>query len=147
MAEAQGLYQKALKTVQKHQMIQRGDTVAAGVSGGADSVAMLDFFYHLRERMPLQITVCHLNHQLRGEESDRDEAFVRELAERYRLPFLGKRVDAAAWAGAGRTASSRAAVRVHAQMRLFMGQSSFVKAPKWSYPPASAPAGRDWRRN
>ncbi len=102
MAEAQGLYQKALKTVQKHQMIQRGDTVAAGVSGGADSVAMLDFFYHLRERMPLQITVCHLNHQLRGEESDRDEAFVRELAERYRLPFLGKRVDAAAWAGAHR---------------------------------------------
>ena len=83
MAEAQGLYQKALKTVQKHQMIQRGDTVAAGVSGGADSVAMLDFFYHLRERMPLQITVCHLNHQLRGAASARGEAFVRELAERY----------------------------------------------------------------
>ena len=53
MAEAQGLYQKALKTVQKHQMIQRGDTVAAGVSGGADSVAMLDFFYHLGEKFSI----------------------------------------------------------------------------------------------
>lgn len=98
MAEAQGLYPKALQTVQQHQLLQQGDVVAAGVSGGADSAALLDFLCRLKGTLPIQITVCHLNHLLRGEESDRDEAFVRELAAAYRLPFACRRADAAEYA-------------------------------------------------
>lgn len=99
MAEKQGLFEKALGSVQNHQMIQQGDTIAAGVSGGADSAALLDFLYRLGEMFPLRITVCHLNHCLRGEESDRDETFAKALAEGYGLPFRAQRADAAAWAG------------------------------------------------
>lgn len=98
MPERQGLFEKALGAVQKYQMIQQGDTIAAGVSGGADSAALLDLLYRLGEMLPLRITVCHLNHCLRGEESDRDEAFTRALAEGYGLPFRAKKADAAAWA-------------------------------------------------
>lgn len=99
MAEQQGLFDKALRTVEKHQMIQQGDHIVAGVSGGADSVTLLDFLYRLKGELSLQITVCHLNHGLRGEESRRDEAFVRALAEQYGLPYRCRREDAAACAG------------------------------------------------
>ncbi|MCI9194880.1 MAG: tRNA lysidine(34) synthetase TilS [Angelakisella sp.] len=89
---------KALEAVERYQMIQPGDTVAAGVSGGADSVALLDFLRHLRRSVPFTLLVCHLDHQLRGEESRRDAAFVRELAERWGLPYRCRQADAAAWA-------------------------------------------------
>lgn len=99
MPEQQGLWEKALETVQKHQMIQQGDHIAAGVSGGADSVALLDFLARLAPSFSLSVTVCHLNHRLRGAEADRDEDFVKDLAARYGLPFCCRRADAAARAG------------------------------------------------
>lgn len=98
MAEQRGLFEKALETVEKHRMIQQGDTVAAGVSGGADSVALLDFLCRIREELSLTVAVCHLNHRLRGGESDRDEAFTRDLAAGYGLPFRCRRADAAEYA-------------------------------------------------
>jgi len=98
MPEQRGLFAKALETVEKYRMIQQGDIVAAGVSGGADSVALLDLLVRLAGEVPFRVTVCHLNHGLRGEEADRDEAFTRALAERYGLPFACRRADAAAFA-------------------------------------------------
>jgi tRNA(Ile)-lysidine synthase len=64
------------------------DSIVAAVSGGADSVALLDALARFQRSagQPGSIIVAHLNHQLRGEESDEDEAFVRELADRLRLP-------------------------------------------------------------
>jgi tRNA(Ile)-lysidine synthetase-like protein len=58
---------------------------AVGVSGGADSVGLLRLMIELRP--DLGVRVVHLNHELRGEESEGDARFVRELAERHRLPF------------------------------------------------------------
>src|ERR1051325_9473640 len=57
---------------------------AIGVSGGADSVGLLRLV--MEHRADLGVHVLHLNHELRGEESEGDERFVRELAERHRLP-------------------------------------------------------------
>lgn len=99
MPEAQGLFEKALETVQKHQMIQQGDQIAAGVSGGADSVALLDFLARLAPSWSLSVTVCHLNHGLRGAEAARDEAFTRALAEKYNLPFRSRGEDVSLFAG------------------------------------------------
>ncbi len=64
------------------------DKVVVAASGGADSTALLDALARLRERkgLPGAIIVAHLNHQLRGEESDEDERFVRELAGQLQLP-------------------------------------------------------------
>src|SRR5215470_6436408 len=73
------------------------DSIVAAVSGGADSVAMLDALarFQRSEGRPGSIIVAHLNHQLRGEESDEDEAFVRDLAGRLNLPVFTERVAVA----------------------------------------------------
>ena len=60
-------------------MTQPGDTVICAVSGGADSVCMLHVLLSLRNTLGITVEAAHFNHQLRGEESDRDEAFVRTL--------------------------------------------------------------------
>ncbi len=62
------------------------------VSGGADSVALLDILAKMPD-FPLSLVVAHLNHSLRGAESDADEQFVRNLAKQYQLPFATARAD------------------------------------------------------
>lgn len=74
-----------VKTIREHSLFREGDTVVVAVSGGADSVALLDLLATLGE-WRLRLVVAHLNHCLRGAESDGDASFVRELAARYGLP-------------------------------------------------------------
>ena len=65
-----------------------GDRVAAAVSGGADSVALLRVLLELRAELGIVLAVAHFNHGLRGEQSDTDEAFVAELAREHGLGFF-----------------------------------------------------------
>src|SRR5258708_20302698 len=74
-----------LKTIRKQQSIRAGDRVAAAVSGGADSVAMLCLLLELRAELGIVLSVAHVNHKLRGEESDEDERFVAKLARQHGL--------------------------------------------------------------
>jgi len=67
-------------------MLSLQDRVLAGVSGGADSTALL-FALH---ELGYKLAVAHLNHGLRGTESDQDEQFVRDLANRLALPFFSQ---------------------------------------------------------
>jgi len=67
-------------------MFQHGARVGVAVSGGADSVCLLHVLLELAPSWELRLSVLHLNHRLRGEESDEDEQFVREMAERLDLP-------------------------------------------------------------
>lgn len=83
---------QVLKYIKEHMLFDNGATVIVAVSGGADSVALLDILASLAE-LQLKLIVAHLNHSLRGAESDGDEAFVRELAARYGLPCEVGRVD------------------------------------------------------
>ncbi len=69
--------------IRAQDMIQPGDRIICAVSGGADSVALLFGLYLLREKMDFSLSAAHFNHHLRGEESDRDEAFVRDFCARY----------------------------------------------------------------
>src|SRR5689334_16751647 len=71
----------AERLIAEHELIPREEALLVGVSGGPDSVALLDFLMGYRERTgaPGEIVVGHVNHGLRGEESDGDEAFVQEL--------------------------------------------------------------------
>ncbi len=78
---------KLLAFVREHNMLAPGDTVICAVSGGADSVALLFSLYLLKEKLGIRLEAAHLNHHLRGEESHRDEAFVRELCDRYDIPL------------------------------------------------------------
>lgn len=73
--------------VRQYEMVQFGDTVVCAVSGGADSMALLFAMYLLREKWKITLKAAHFNHRLRGEESDRDEAFVREFCQRFEIPL------------------------------------------------------------
>ncbi len=68
--------------------MRAGDRVGVAVSGGADSVAMLRVLLELKEELGIVLAVVHLNHQIRGEEADRDEQFVRELAHHHHQQLL-----------------------------------------------------------
>jgi tRNA(Ile)-lysidine synthase len=72
--------------IEEHRMFRNGEKVVVAVSGGADSVALLDILAGL-ESLELELVVAHLNHNLRGTESDADAAFVADLAGRYGVPF------------------------------------------------------------
>jgi len=78
---------KLERFLREQEMIQPGDTVVCAVSGGADSVALLFALYLLKEKLDITLEAAHFNHHLRGEESDRDEAFVAELCDRYDVPL------------------------------------------------------------
>ena len=72
---------KVLTWMHAQEMTQPGDTVVCAVSGGADSVCMLHVLLSLRDTLGITVEAAHFNHHLRGKESDRDEAFVRQLCE------------------------------------------------------------------
>lgn len=78
---------KLLTFLRRYDMVSPGDHVICAVSGGADSVALLFAMYLLRDKLEIRLSAAHFNHHLRGEESNRDEAFVRDLCDRYDIPL------------------------------------------------------------
>ena len=71
---------RLLRTIRKQELLRAGDRVAVAVSGGADSVALLCLLEELRGELGIVLSVAHVNHKLRGAESDEDEQFVTEQA-------------------------------------------------------------------
>jgi len=84
-------------TIARHAMFEAGQTVGVAVSGGADSVCLLHVLRELAPQWDLRLHVLHVNHHLRGAESDADAEFVRRLAAEFGFPFTGR--DAAIAAG------------------------------------------------
>ena len=82
------MLEQMLKTIEEHGLIEPNDAVLAALSGGPDSVALLEGLLRLRKRLSFSLTAAHLNHRLRGAESDEDERFVRNLAEKRKLPLI-----------------------------------------------------------
>ncbi len=80
------------KTLKKYNMLTQGEKVVLGVSGGADSIAMLYAFNELID-YGLEIIVAHLNHGIREDEAKRDSDFVKETAKSLGLTFVYGEVD------------------------------------------------------
>lgn len=78
---------KLLHQLRSYEMLSAGDRVYCAVSGGADSMALLWGLYLLREKLGITLLAAHFNHGLRGEESQRDEDFVREFCDRFEIPL------------------------------------------------------------
>lgn len=90
----------AASLIDEYNMIPSGSTVICAVSGGADSVCLLHILDSLRPVYSFSLVAAHYNHHLRGEESDRDEAFVRDLCEAWKIPCRIGGCDVAAEAKA-----------------------------------------------
>jgi tRNA(Ile)-lysidine synthase len=86
---------RVIETIERFRMFQTGQRVGVGVSGGADSVSLLHVLFELAPRWNLHLSVLHLDHRLRGEESREDARFVEQLAAELGLPFSLAEVDIA----------------------------------------------------
>ncbi len=99
-----------LQTIREHHMLKQGDSVIVGLSGGADSVALLCVLLKLREKLGLAaLSACHVNHNLRGEESLRDERFCQTLCDRLNVPLVIRSVDVAGYCAQNRCATEEGA--------------------------------------
>lgn len=84
--------------IRRHELLQPGMRLLVALSGGLDSVVLLDLLGQLAPEWGLDLSAAHFNHQLRGAEADRDEAFVRALCVGRGLPCAVGRGDVRTWA-------------------------------------------------
>ena len=90
-------YETVKKYMGAHGMAEPGDCIAAGVSGGADSVCMLHLLVRLQKDIPFRLAVVHVNHGMRAEAAE-DAAFVKKLCAQWDIPFYLREVDMAGYA-------------------------------------------------
>lgn len=81
------------KAVSDYGMIEAGDSVTVALSGGADSVSLLYTLRELKDELGFSLSACHINHNLRGAESDRDQRFAESLCKKLSVPVSVFSVD------------------------------------------------------
>jgi tRNA(Ile)-lysidine synthase len=86
-----------LDTLSKYNMIEKGDMVLAGVSGGPDSVCLLHLLWVFKDQLGVDIAVAHLDHMFRGKESEEDARFVEDLCRKWGITFYCERADVPAY--------------------------------------------------
>lgn len=74
--------------IEEWNMLNETDKVVVGVSGGADSICLLFVLSELRKQVPFELLAVHVNHCLRGEAADADEAFVQAVCKKMRIPCM-----------------------------------------------------------
>lgn len=82
---------KFLAYSKESNLIERDDSILIGVSGGVDSVVLLDILSKLQKKLGIRLAIAHVNYGLR-KEADKDNKFVKDLAKKYELPFFEKKV-------------------------------------------------------
>jgi tRNA(Ile)-lysidine synthase len=83
------MQEKFLQFINENNLCNKSNKILLGVSGGIDSICM----FHLFQQLEFQISIAHCNFQLRGEESNKDEIFVKQLANNYNIPFHSTKFD------------------------------------------------------
>ena len=90
------MLEKVRRTIAQYQMCARGDTIVIGLSGGADSVALLHVMHTLAKEGGWRLQAVHVHHGLRAVEADVDASFSAEMAQRMEIPCQVVFVDVAA---------------------------------------------------
>ena len=86
------LKEQVLNTIKKYDLINENDKIICGVSGGPDSICMLDILKDLKEDLKFEIVVCHINHLIR-EEAISDEEYVVNYCKENNIKCYVKRID------------------------------------------------------
>ena len=92
------MLRKLANIMEEEKLVRRGDAVIVGLSGGPDSVFLLQALSALREKFGFRLFAVHVHHGIRGEEADRDAAFSWKMAEELAVPFRLVRVPAPEYA-------------------------------------------------
>ena len=92
--EKKTLIHKVLNTIKKYHLIETGDILVLGVSGGPDSITMLDILLKIKQtkKISFDFVVAHVNHMIR-EEAKEDEEYVKEYCIKNDIEFYGKSID------------------------------------------------------
>ncbi len=114
-----GLWNKVLAHARARKLFSDGDSILLAVSGGPDSVVMLDFFAGQARSHRLKLFICHINHKLRGKLADADAAFVKKLGAEYGIETFILTADVKALAKKSGTSIEHAAR--NARYRLLSG--------------------------
>lgn len=84
-------YQKVFDFIRKYKLIDHHDTVILALSGGKDSVVLLDVLHEFQKEESFFLILCHYNHGIRGKAADEDEQFCKELSRKYGYPFFSEK--------------------------------------------------------
>ena len=95
------IIKKVRHTISKYNMLRQGDGVVVAVSGGPDSVCLLDILHELRDELGIQLVVAHFDHGLRSEEDDDETRFVQSMALSFDLRFETEKAGGRVSEGAG----------------------------------------------
>lgn len=101
--------------IEKHHLIQNGDRIVVGLSGGADSVCLLFVLLQMKEVLDLSLFALHVNHNLRGQEALRDERYAEELCQQFQVPLKVVSVNVEEIAKAEKTGTEEAGRNVRYQ--------------------------------
>lgn len=85
------LEEKVLKTIQRYNMLQDGDKVVIGVSGGPDSMTLLNILNNLKEKLNINLYVAHINHMIR-KEADEETEYVKDFCAKINVEFFAKKI-------------------------------------------------------
>ena len=83
---------KVIDTIKKYNLIKSGDKIVLGVSGGPDSISMLNILNEIKYDLEFEIYVAHINHMIRDEAGD-DEKYVQDYCEKNNISCYVKRID------------------------------------------------------
>ena len=86
--------EKVLETIKKYNLIENGDKIVIGVSGGPDSIALLNVLLEIKKDkiIDFDMVVCHINHMIRQEAND-DEEYVLNFCKKYKIEFYARRIE------------------------------------------------------
>ncbi len=84
---------KVKDTIEKHGMLKGVNSVAVGLSGGADSMCLIDVLIRIKDEYGITLKAVHINHNIRGVEAERDAMHVKEYCDRMDIEFLLFNVD------------------------------------------------------
>ena len=93
MKHQKTIEQNVIKYIKRHDLLFDAKKILIALSGGADSVFALHFFYKYKKKFNIEIIAAHINHNLRGSESDKDENFCKNICKKLNISFYSASVD------------------------------------------------------
>ena len=100
--------QEVLSYIKRHKLIKSPSIVLVGVSGGPDSMAMLHFLNQYRKELGIKLIAISVNHQLRGEASEADIEYVKEMCQTWKIPFIEESVNVKSYVQKNKTSQQMA---------------------------------------
>ncbi|MDF2673134.1 MAG: tilS [Clostridiales bacterium] len=99
---------KIISTIEKYGMIEKGDGIVVGLSGGPDSTCLIHALSTIKELYDIRIYAVHLNHMIRAEEALRDEKYSENLAKTLDIPFFSKQIPVESYASENKISTEEA---------------------------------------